>query len=690
VAYFGGKKIVSSASYLDRFRSAIPTRQGKQILRLLTEKRDSGEIKTVDEFKQRLQKLTTALIEETLKPTLVLYEAVAGREASYEQFNDMLDRIRDDLEAAFEEANNLEEIIASHHSIIFQVALKSLRYGVNQLESKITLYEFLGKTKRGFDDALFNTFREVEGINTSRADSAASLVYVDPIKGEVINNTEDAAVDIVGERLILGPDKITYIHVRGAEWLSNDSSPRSELDVSFPNSSINNLTDGKNNTFWVVPLLFESVLEDGAYLEVALHLNAAQDINFVEIEPANEFPVKLTAIAYIDGNETRQTTSVAETTIDSQTRVNFERITTSTLILQFKQENYKEVQFEKKLGESLFHKAALGQNNVDPEIDSVSEDLRNILSSEFILDIFSTKSPTGLMNKYYEYLIGFDNIKPGFNTFDDRSIFVSKKKTIVNPGVVSLKVDEVRPSRTPEEVEHTLNAFTYPVRSNTEDVRSYHSSVEYWLGVQRYDERDYLVSTDIVPIIPIGASRLYQERLILTAKTPTAVSSNYLNNNAGQIRLYTLADETDVLIYRNDILLTYGDDWDFIADGDSPSLTHISPGSGFAMSRGIYLTAEPSVLDVFTVSYSPKVSNTHIIPSDTTILDIVDLTGDRSIRMVKDNAIVFDPAKSSFTISKADLYLIVIMRRNSADPNLSPALEEFLLATATRDIGKFT
>jgi hypothetical protein len=162
---------------------------------LLTEKRDSGEIKTVDEFKARLQELTTILIEETLTPTLVLFEAVAGKEASYEQYNNMLDRVRDDLEAAFEEANNLEEIIDSHHSLIFQVALKALRYGINQLESKITLYEFLAKTNRGFDDALFNTFREAESINTSRSDATASLVYVDPRKNEVVSNTEDAAID---------------------------------------------------------------------------------------------------------------------------------------------------------------------------------------------------------------------------------------------------------------------------------------------------------------------------------------------------------------------------------------------------------------------------------------------------------------------------------------------------------------
>jgi hypothetical protein len=396
--------------------------------------------------------------------------------------------------------------------------------------------------------------------------------------------------------------------------------------------------------------------------------------------------MELTAIAYIDSNNTRQTTDVADTTIRERTRINFERITTSALILQFKQENYVERQFEKKLGESLFHKAAQGQNNLTPEVNSISEDLRNILTSPFILDIFSVANPTGDMRKYHEYILGFDNIKPGFNTFDMRSIFVSKKKTINSPAVVSLKVDEVRPVKSPGETIFTLSSFNYPSRTNAETVKLYHSSVEYWLGVQRYDDRDYLVSTDLLPILPLGASRIYHERLVLTRKT----STSYLNNDAGKLMFFTAADSSDVLLYRNGTLLTYSTDWDFVADGHASALTNISPGNGTPMSRGIYLISEPGVLDIFTVSYTPKVSNTHIVPSDTTILDVVDLTGDRSVRVVKDNALVFDATKDSFPIKKADLYLIVIMRRNSADPNISPALEEYMLVTSSRNIGKFS
>jgi len=349
-----------SNTYLDKFRSSLPTTQGNQILKLLLSKRDSGEIRTVDEFKAQLQKLTAEVLAERITPTMKLFKAIAGADTSSDQYNDMLARIMDDLEAAFSEANNIDEIVAAHHNLVSGVALKSLRYGINELESKISLYEFLNRSAKGFDDALFNTFRESLKLNTARSDTASALVFVDPRKHEIILEDEDAQVDLVGERLILGANLNNYLAIQRATWLSNANSIRSELNVEFKNSRVSNIVDNTDNTFWVVPVLLRSVRSSGVPLEVALQLNASQDVNFIEIEPATSFPMVLIGIDYYDANNERQSSGATSVTLLGPTRVNFGRITTSNLILRFRQDNYEEIQFTQKAGESNFHRAVLG------------------------------------------------------------------------------------------------------------------------------------------------------------------------------------------------------------------------------------------------------------------------------------------------------------------------------------------
>ncbi|RLC97648.1 MAG: hypothetical protein DRI46_12630 [Chloroflexi bacterium] len=694
-----------SHSYLQKFRSALPTAQGNQILRLLITKKDKGEIRTVDEFKDRLKELTAELLAERITPTLKLYKAIGGEDISSEEYNDMLDRIKDDLEAGFVEADNIDEIIAAHHNVINSVALKALRFGINELESKISLYEFLNRSGKGFDDALFNTFRESQNLKTPRAASAASLVYVDPRTNQIITSDEDAQLDFIGERLILGAEDLKMLPVQEATWLANSNSIRSELDVSFPDSRVSNIVDGKNNSYWVIPILLQNIRREGVPMELNMRLSAAQDVNFVELEPACNYPMVLAGVDYMDANNVRQSLAVSEILLKAPTRINFKRITATSVILKFRQDNYDEIQFKQKPGESNFHKAVLGESQDSVDLESVSTDLKDILSSDFILsDVMGVDTPFEPERKFYEYILGFDNIRLGFNTFQERSIYVSAKKEVAYPGQFGLRVVEQRPLQNAASSEIELVDFNYPVRSDANDLFFHHGTIEYWLTCQLYSEDDFLIDTLTVPILPLGASRVYHERVIFTKKSTATVP----NPDMGSMIFFTEADATDVLVYRNGTLLRYGHtaafDWEFVpqqtydtdyhgdtltTEGDT-DITFTIPGAGQAMQRGIRIWGTVRPLDVYTISYTPKVSNTYVIPlSGSSLLDIVDLTGDKVVRMVQDNAVIFESFKKAYKIAKANTYLTVLMRRNSANLNFSPILEEYMLVTGSKNLDKF-
>lgn len=673
-------------SYLDKYRSALPQAQSEQIIKILTQNRDSGKIRSIEEFKNNLQKLTSKILAERITPTLKLYMAIAGVDTSPEQYNYMLDRIQDDLTTGFAEANNLDLILDAHHNLIQDIVLKSLRYAVNELESKLRFYEFIDKNDQGFDDALFNTFREAIQGASGRSASNASLLFVDQKNHQSILANEDCWVDTIGERLLLGPATDSAVQPKSATWLSNSDSIRSELDVTFSNNSIQNILDGTQKTYWVVPILLSEIRTSGVPMEIALEFGGSKTLNYVDIEPASLYPVTLLGIDYKDASNVRLSTDVEETTLTGPCRIMFTRIGANSLILRLNQSNYTEIQFVKKPGESNFHRAILGQSMDSIDIDSISDDLREILTSNYILsDLMGISEATLEQVKYFEYTIGFDNVKPGYASYDSRSIFVSTVKKVNGLGEVGLKTEEYRPYQLSGETTHHFEQYSYPARTTSEDEKFYHSSIEYWLVCQHYSTDGLLISSDTVPILPLNTQRIYHERLLLTANTP-----GILNADLGQPMFYTEASGSDIIVYRNGTALTFGasDGWEFITVGDVSGFTVESPATGKAMKRGIRIKATVQPLDIYTISYTPRLSNTYTIPNDTTKLYTVDLVGDHSARLTQDNSIIFEPVRKGNTISYTELYLTIIMRRNSSIDHLSPAVEEYMLVTGSRDLSK--
>jgi fumarate hydratase class II len=163
-------------NYLDKIRSVIPSLQINQIFKLLHKYQSQGKIKSINELQAELKTLTTELTTNKIKPTLSLYKAIIGKDISSETFNEMIERIDDDLETAFSEANNLFEILDAHNEIIERTALQMIERTLNKLEDEITIMEFSKNNNHGLKTVLFNTFKDTNG----------SLVYRDSPIGEVV------------------------------------------------------------------------------------------------------------------------------------------------------------------------------------------------------------------------------------------------------------------------------------------------------------------------------------------------------------------------------------------------------------------------------------------------------------------------------------------------------------------------
>ena len=107
------------------------------------------------------------------------------------------------------------------------------------------------------------------------------------------------------------------------------------------------------------------------------------------------------------------------------------------------------------------------------------------------------------------------------------------------------------------------------------------------------------------------------------------------------------------------------------------------------MKRAIRISNVTSLLDIYTVSYTPLVSNSYSGTSNTGLLQTIDLTGDNCAKIVKNNFIKIDKTRLSYNIGYMDTYLMIIMRLNTANQNYSPHLEEYMLVSGSNNIDKF-
>lgn len=703
------------AQYLEKFNGLIGKRQTEQIFKLLDKQRRSGQINNVDEFSTKLEKLIRELTGTVLTPTLKLFLGNPNDIIDSETYNFMLDRVEDDLSAAFEEANKIDEVQQAHEAVIRDLILKNLRAAHAELEGKITLFEFLNNDKRGFDTAIFSTFRESKEERTQRKGGTLQALFLDPRTGNIIPPTKDAAIDLVGERLTLGYDEHILHNIKTITQRFDGDSPQSDLIVEPPASDLRKMIDGRKGTYWIQSLLFSKTnKKTSVKVKLELDLGITKEVNFIEIEPALRKPVILEAIHYVDLNNVVKELATPELSFIGPISTIFKKIATKKLILTFRNENPTFVAFEYDpnrdtlLNQSI-EESPLGTN---PTITGASEALDDILSSIKVKDIIGILPANISSFEGQDFLTGFDNIRVGRATYDNISIYLSTPIETSSKGQIGIRVVESRPYEdavngaikiTEETYDHISdNELSPDEPSSPIQGRKFLSSIEYWIIKQDFAEDNSLVRSTMFPILPLGVQRVYHERLILNNK----VDSTQTSNDTGTTLFYTnrTSTEGNIKVYRNSIMLPDATDNVLELDGwkHLTGITHLAdriPNNGSPMRFRIQIQ-QPLPGDIFTVVYTPLVSSTSGIPKNIndatsneftsiTGLQVVDMVGDLSARVIDGQIILLDQTGKSSSAEKSKLYLSIILRQNTADTFLTPAVEEYTFLAGKRNETKF-
>lgn len=666
-------------TYLNNFRSGLKSAQSKQILALLTREKAQGNITSLEEFKARLAQLTAQLTSTTIAPTLQLYLAELGDVIDSDSFNFMLQRIEDDLQSGFTEANTIDEVLIAHETIIDDVVIKTLELAINDLESRIESLEFISNSPGGFSNVSFNTFRVTQN-NKSSIDEG--IVFIDPKTQIQSGPGSEAFIDFIGEKLLLKNSLATEARINSIRQIFDAEAIQSELNVEFNNSDLHNISDSTVGTFWIQSILLsQSTGETGVFTKLELDLGSVQSLNYLQVEPVSLYPIELYRISYIDENN--QSIIILEDPIEINTtnKFYFNKISARKIHLTFRNKNYSLVQFEQKPDSPLvaFTRDPLNSQQL---ISSVQENLLDLISSPRVRQVLGiNESEVGATHSFFEYLIGFDNIRLGLIQFDETSIWVSKTQTVDKLGQVALRVVEKRPVNNSGVIEYTTN--TQPSSLST----IFHGALEYYLIKRDFNKTNTAISTLILPILPVNQSVVRHEQLILNQKSSPSLTTE----DIGTLQFFTSQEITDIHVYRNNTELP---PTDLVVinpleeDGWLKNTTNSidNPGQASRMKYCIQIQ-RPSPVDIYTVSYTPDLSTSNTIPQDlnTSPAFIVDLAGNLDSWLGKQNTIYFQATKKGEEISYSLINLVVIMHRTSSNATLSPVLEEYLLSWGSRD-----
>ena len=640
-------------NFLEKFVGTIENRQVQQILKLLNKKRSQGSIQNLEQFKDNFQKLIQDLTSgDSISPTLTFIPAIPSKKTSSEEYNDMLSQVSDDLSASFEELIKIEEVQINHEEMVSGVRFKDLRSGMNELVTKINLYKLVNSNENSFENGIYSTFNETKQGRTSRGSDIPDKLFVDPKTNKVIPSKYDAEIDLVGDQLTLGFSQST-VGISSITEKTGDDFKESVYSLNNETEyNINNIIDSKKGTFWK-KIIRRLAQDETVKTKLELKLNGIREIDYIEIDPDNSEFV-LEKVDFLDKEENVRPILEASKAmvIKEETKILFSKISTDTIILEFKIVNSEQRSYE---------------NFETKNFNPLNEYVPPSVQEEVLQAATDTSNPFSC----FEYKIGIDNIRVGLTSYKETGIYVSSAMLLKEEtGTLGLMVKEKRP--------YMDNSGAYSIIKYTDtfdSTKEYLGSLEYWIvkeDLDSDDENANIISTNVFPIYPMNRAQIFHERLILTE-----ASSGFLNNT-GYLMHYPDITE-DITVYRN------GKDDEY---QNTITQTENLPLNGYRMRYKIEIpNANPG--DVFTVSYTPLKANSYSNSwSSASKIEQVDLTGDLTARTGPEGLVILDESQDE-RIESYRIYLIAVLRQNSAQKEITPILEEYTLAVGKRNLNKF-
>jgi hypothetical protein len=462
---------------LEKFTQNLPQIQIAHLQKELFRARERGEYRTQASFRAEFQSRLRDLLQKEVKLRYEPIQMAEGDPRSSELINHLVQALSEDIDALFVDSNELSLTAEAQATLFREEIVNRLRSALSEAEREISRLEFLSGNQLGYKDALVETFRTSDS-RLPRTDPIAELVYRDPKLASSIGPDYDMAIEATLDGLVL-PIKssatLSFSSIKDQQnhdirMLSERFSLRVEpstvsVGPTVETGNILNVIDKRKGTFWQKRILTESILADGAKLNLLLDLGGLKEINFIEIHPFGESPLELSSLYYIDSEALVREIELPEPLkLKEQTRVFVNPVIASKIMLLLTQRS--------------------------PSASFRQQEDKHLV----------------------EYSFGIDNILGGKLSYESRGYFVTKTMSSSQISRVSLVAKENTRVTNTNEPGVLLDEDTLP-------------SIEYWIHYREYDQGGALLWSDFIPIRPLN-SDLVIERLI--PRTDSSARLNFM------------------------------------------------------------------------------------------------------------------------------------------------------------------
>jgi hypothetical protein len=672
------------AQYLDKFNSTVKSKQVEQILDKLTKEKETGEIRSLEEFTNKFNKLVADLFSIDLTPSLKIEE---GDEViSSEVHNEMLQKIDNDLKTSAGGINQVEDVQTAHRQLINQSTITKKIYDqIRELEIKTEVYKGLKYNPYGFDGAIYSNF------NGSKQDQ---LEYNDQTKDLFKDTNSFLHLQIEKDQTaLINEDQTLSLREKNKkEYLFNNVYSFSSVDwetyapvledeqnenIIFP---IENLLK-EDETFYKKEYVstIKTSFKDFA---LKLSLSESQLISFLKIKlPFSSHKIFVKSI-YIDNNM-EGTTPFIWNVIEQKDAYGNSYYSNTSLnpitIFRFKAVYAKDFYINFRILDPEYSES-------QEQITTITDILKEEVESENIAQYVPILKQNLNIKKYWKFSIDIENISCGLVEYENKTCYISKPLEIENILNLGLKINKLFPEI--KQLDSTswypgpLNAIPPEYNSLNEDIFNYqHNLSLYPLFVDTYIVKEKINQNNlslgfdifsIIPLIQFGESNYFQEYSLWK---PLA-SSTWLLSGITGVDLYSPLPYITDALYGN--LLSSSSalyEYNYVPDINIPMKEQIFSG-----------TFEMDCFYTFITSANWRVSSSVSIPSlvgeyngTTFPYFTMDLIGDLTARLNEGFIIAINKDKESPEVVKYKFYLMIMLRNESTYRNLTPIVLDYTL-----------
>lgn len=655
--------------FLKGFLNNLSAVQSKQVLRILSQMRDRGEIRSVKDFEKKLADLAKLVKKDELGQRTIPLTFEEGELLESDAIRTFTEFVRLDLEAALGETERLSNSMRAHNRILSENYFDSLEAAVSELEAETRAYEVLENQKfTGFSSVVkrwsFNGPVSVPGADDD--DASVSSLFEDDRGDEVLFHSPPSKGEV---GLHLGIDRT---HSEYAEFFdrvevrTDSTTPQTVLSTSMVGNTPIRAIDGDRDTAWRHSV-FLTEYPNYARLIFAPSFTGARRVNALVLDPLSDVAMKLISVSYIDSGGQEIALPVGSShsaPVDAFGRSG----PLGGLLMDPEDWILPNTRKIIPVGDIIVRQfiITLQQDTAnDGEFFYYDNDLSGWVRDTAVEDVIAgfmreRGGPDGMelpiefgflgedsegrrQGRFVEYSFGFKEVSTLTREFVPNGVFVPEPFEMAKaPSVLALYTD-----------------VDYPANEDTD--------VEFLLRKENYDASGLLLDVETIPMLPYGDSSV-DERLFLTEQHDATSGIN----DTGYLRFYPNFSET-FSVARNGTALTIGTDYEISVDGGTTFETSLPPtATPSDPAKCLVKIIGPQSGIFYTVSYTPLVSTTSAGGE-------VWLNEDHTVRLGRYQTYVFDNLRPTGSVASCRLGLQIILRANTLNTRVSPYLREAIL-----------